>query len=334
MEVYKTWKDLTDAVETALAVGDTGRAETLALRMLDVAETDGGEPETMASALFTMGMVRDKQKKMYLAEQAFHEAVLWDEKAHGKSHPAVADALRSLAMVQIRRGDNHKALAEKHFERAQQIYKAEGLLLRAAEISETRGEICSDFNELSNAADHYVVAEQLAEQVMGRSGYETLRARNSLGLVFKKAEDYSDAFITFMQNTQRYTVDMSEKAKEELAWTWIELGCLSLAWRAWVEASFAFSVAQAMDPTTSTEGRRLVAKIPESWSFEPLQTWRLTHYNEKSRGGHIGHPTYGLYPFSAPCSAHVGDEVEVDLEKDMVRSVSPIRSAELQQKVP
>ncbi len=309
----QTFDDLIAAGYRSVDQGDLGAAETYALRANTHAQ-EMGVSEMLGKALFLLGVVRHHQDHLAAAEAAFGEAVLHDERAYGPAHEAVADTLRSLALVQQSR--DRLGAADAHFARAEQIY-SECNPRQAAEVACRRGRLELNRGELDRAGDHFNRA--IKEGKRGGAMVQSLRASHGVADVLWARKHFKQAFNVYMGMTRSSL--STEEAGAEVAYAWLQLGALSKAFNALFEAKFASSVAASS--TASWVREQAVERLKKLSSIGPLEchdAWFLTHYSEESGGGHVGRSSKGLFAFDGPQPAAIGERVAVDLlDGDRVR---------------
>ena len=160
----KTWGDLLEACCRAIDRQDWDRGEAI-LQQMDREAAHQAAPETLASAAFHRGLFHDAKGELARAEAAFGESVSWDERAHGPHHQAVADALRSVAIVQGKRGNLEAAVATRR--RVADVQKALGSSVLAAEALIEAGDALRH-------GGHFKSAVQIATE-----GLELLRGNAS-----------------------------------------------------------------------------------------------------------------------------------------------------------
>lgn len=164
----KTWGDLLTEVRRAIATEDWERGERAVLHLETEAEHQA-DPGSLASAAFYAGMFHDARGELARAEASFAEALSWDERAHGPVHQAVADALRSVAIVQAKRGHFERATATRR--RVADVCKA---LDRPVLAAESLVQAAAD---LERAGYHRSAFDLAAEGIAMLVGREEAPAR-------------------------------------------------------------------------------------------------------------------------------------------------------------
>jgi tetratricopeptide (TPR) repeat protein len=313
-----TWGELRQLAHEALDEGDYPLADRYVQQMVEEAERSES-PGQLASAFFSLGMLRHAEGELDEAEEAFERAVENDIEAHGPAHEAVADALRSLGLVQRDMGPEALARAVESFERAAATYArckpamvpdalgcAGGALLRAERYDEARG--CFE----------RAVASAL--RWCGSGHKETLQAMLGLGEAQRCNRETMAAYSTFSRAT-RMEVKGPEAAVNDLrSRAWYSLGLLAGCFQGGgVEAKLAWLFARDLAQVAAVRQKALerLADLPDVAVADTggELAWRVAraHGDEIC---HLLHPHRGHWVLRCAAPAPLGAKVPaaVDVE--------------------
>lgn len=246
----KTWGDLLSEVRRAIATEDWERGEHAVLYLQREAEHQA-DPDSLASAAFYAGMFHDARGELARAEASFAEAVSWDERAHGAVHEAVADALRSVAIVQAKRGHLEKATATRR--RVAEVFTALDRPVLAAESLIQAGETLERAGYHKSAFD--IVAEGIAMLVgQGEAAARTQRIYGYLiqSECLRKSGVLEGACDRAILATTLGRLPTDQALRRAAAVAWERLG--HLAWQAWKDdglSVLALAIARDLTPDRS-----------------------------------------------------------------------------------
>jgi tetratricopeptide (TPR) repeat protein len=314
----KTWGDLLDEVRQAIASRDWDAGE-IAIEMLRREAEHQGNPGTLASAAFYTGMFHDARGALDAAEASFSEAVSWDERAHGPEHQAVADALRSLGMVQVRR--KRADAAVRSYERAARIYEADGKRVAGLECRRLVAQAWLVSGRLDESFAGY--ADVLA-RIAGASDLGS-RAERVNALVGqcecqRRGRRFEVAYTLACEATREGASPVDDTLRSALARAWAALAFLCRhAFRREEEAVLAYALAR--DLTRSADLRASTSKaIAESPDHAALGRERVEGpvVATITSGGEAGvfDPERGVVVADGAAGCAVGDRVRLHREAE------------------
>jgi tetratricopeptide (TPR) repeat protein len=311
-----TWGDYLAEVKAAIAAEDWHRGER-ALELLEANAESWGEPGQLASAAFYRGMFEDARGQLAAAEQAFREAVSWDERAHGRESEAVADALRSLGMVQGRRRD--AAAAIRTFGECAAVYAAIGRPAHAAEAHN----VCA--RALMTAHPDLAIeacrrAERTALAAMPAARAQLVWALVTQGEILRRGGEGAVALTIAESATRHGTPPLDREVAAALASAWTLVGFLSRhVLRREAQAVLAYAIARDVAPEgpVRRNAEAQIASSPErALATSPIASWRVAHVDRELRSIALVHPHEGARVARADLEVAPGAEVEVSKAAD------------------
>lgn len=243
-----TWGELRKLAHDALAEKDFALADRWVGQMLEEAERSG-EPGQLASAHFSLGMLRHAEGELEEAEEAFERTVAFDEEAHGADHTTVADALRSLGLVradQIEAKGDRRVLdrAVEAFRRSAEIYADR----RPAMVSDVLACAARAFlraEHWDESAREYASALDAALRFCGAGHERTFWALMGVGEARRLGRETMLAYSTYSRATRLSLQGPRAKVADLRSRAWYSLGLMASCLKdGRVEASLAFAFAR------------------------------------------------------------------------------------------
>lgn len=321
-----TWGELRKLAHEALAEKDYSLADRWVGQMLEEAERSG-EPSQLASAHFSLGMLRHAEGELEEAEEAFERTVDFDEEAHGALHETVADALRSLGLV---RADQIEAKGDfRVLDRAVDAFR------KSAEIyAERRPSMVSDVlacaaraflraERWDESAREYALALGAALRFCGAGHERTFWALMGVGEARRLGRETMLAYSTYSRATRLPVEGPRAKVADMRSRAWYSLGLMASCLKdGRVEASLAFSFARNL-ATASQVVAACDARVRDldlgSTAVVPSGevAWRVAGVFGESIA-HLVHPERGHWIVRTdafglpPLGERVPDSVDVD----------------------
>ena len=253
-----TWGELRKLAHDALAEKDFALADRWIGQMLEEAE-QSGEASQLASAHFSLGMLRHAEGELKEAEEAFERTVDFDEEAHGSDHSSVAEALRSLGLVRV---DQIEPNGEPRV-----LDRAVDAFRRSAEIyAECRPSMVSDVlacaaraflraERWNESAREYALALAAATRFCGAGHERTFWALMGVGEARRLARETILAYSTYSRATRLPLEGPRAKVADMRSRAWYGLGLVASCLKhGRVEASLAFSFARNLATVSSVAG--------------------------------------------------------------------------------
>lgn len=310
----KTWGDVLNEVRRAIAARDWD-AGTVAIETLRREAEHQASPESLASAAFYAGMFHDARGALGEAEAAFAEAVSWDERAHGPEHEAVADALRSLAIVQKRRKRIDAAV--RTYERAASIYASNRRFAFAAEARLAAAHVLRSEARWQETYDLYTSALQLVESATDLPGRtERVHALVGAAECMRCTKHFEVAYTLACKATREGTAPVDDALRVALGNAWMTLAFLARhAFRREEEAVLAYAVARDVTRNSQVHARA-VAAIAESpiasLGAAPVEGWVIATVGDERVAAGVFHPSFGARVAKGGVGRRAGDPVEVE----------------------
>ncbi len=318
-----TWGELRQLAHDAIDERDYELADRWVQQMVEVAER-GGEAAQLASAYFSLGVLRHAEGELEAAEEAFEQTVDHDVRAHGPAHEGVAEALRSLGLVRLDRIDGKYADAAAR--------RALATFGRAAEIyAKTRPSMVSDVlacgaralmrvERWDEASREYATAFAAALRWNGPGHERAFWALLGVGEARRCNRETLMAYRTFSRAT-RMTLDATDEARADMrSRAWYSFGLMAVCLQhGKVEATLAWHFARALatDPEVraSCEARLREAGDPSVVDPGVAPQWRVSGVFGDAIF-HLVHPARGHFVVRAEAPVGVGEPVpaSVDVE--------------------
>jgi len=261
----KTWGDLLEGVRRAIAREDWDEGEAI-LEHLEREAAHQATPGALASAAFCAGMFHDAKGELARAEARFGEALSWDERAHGPEHQAIADALRSIAIVQGKRGKLQESVATRR--RVAEVQQALGSRVLAAEALVEAGDVLLKGGYYRSAVE--ICTEALAllrDQQTTAARAQRVYAYLVQSECMRASDLLPEACDRVILATAQGHAPVDEPLRKAIAVAWDLLARLArLTWRDEGLAVLALAVARDLTPDRALAERlaRQIAESPEA----------------------------------------------------------------------
>jgi len=308
-----TFGELRECALEQSEAGDHDTARHYAHWMLEEAERSGDDGQ-YAAAYFTIANVEVAAADLERAEQAFTQALEFGRSVHGSNHPAVADALRSLGLVQRQIGDARLLDAAGAFKKASEIY-AEVKPELACEAMTWRGTALREAGELTEALEAFGRAVELGDRAGQNQSANTLLALNLEGSCHRELDAHGPAFGSHARVTRRKPERTSAEVAHQLSRAWLWMARHSRVWGHDVQAAFAFTAARQYGDveiqTLARDGLLALEPLP----FDPLdELWRVTFLDGTVPVIHVAHLRRGLWTLKEEAPLSVGKAVDVSFD--------------------
>lgn len=308
----------------ALAEKDYALADRWVGQMLEEAERSG-EPSQLASAPFSLGMLRHAEGELEEAEEAFERTVDFDEEAHGPEHETVADALRSLGLVRADRieakGD-FRALdrAVDAFRRSAEIY-AERRPTMVSDVLACAARAFLRAERWDESAREYALALGAALRFCGAGHERTFWALMGVGEARRLARETTLAYSTYSRATRLALEGPLAKVADMRSRAWYSLGLMASCIEggrveAWLAFSFARNLATSSQVVAACDARVRDLGLGVAGSVPAGEgAWRVSGVFGETIC-HLVHPERGHWivrtPALAPLGERVPDSIDVD----------------------